>query len=117
MSQRPIPAAEPKRRSERVLLRIPIRVQGMDAGSHVGFAEETFTVLVNANGARISLNHAIRPNDRLRVTNLRTHKSLPFRVVGLVAEQRGETPEWGIECLEPDMDFWGISFPEPNAEK
>ena len=26
-----------------------------------------------------------------------------------------EGPEWGVECLEPEVNFWGMSFPGKDA--
>ncbi|MGD0694582.1 MAG: PilZ domain-containing protein [Terriglobia bacterium] len=105
---------ENKRGSERVLLRIPIRVEGKTlAGTQ--FTEETFTIVINRNGARIRLKHLVRPNEELRITNLQTRMSCSFRVVGRTSPSLTEGPEWGVECLEPSLNFWGIFFPKIAA--
>ncbi len=36
----------------------------------------------------------------------------PFRVVSQARKSLGEGTEWGVECLEPEKNFWGIFFPE-----
>ena len=51
-----------RRRSDRVLAPIRIRVIGNDA-SGVSFSEETVTVSFNQHGARISLIHSLLPDD------------------------------------------------------
>jgi len=52
------------------------------------------------------------------VTNLqRRQQPCLFRVVELAAESIFEEPEWGIECLEPDRNFWGVYFPENRKER
>ncbi len=108
--QAPPKADERQRRSERVLLRIPIEVEGAGADEQP-FKEKTFTLVINRHGARVSLKHALRPGDRLTIRNLQTKMACPFRVVGRTSDSLGEGPEWGVECLEPEVNFWGIDFP------
>lgn len=105
---------EGHRRSERVLLRIPIEVKGTQENGKP-FKEKAFTLVVNRHGARISLNNTPRVEDRLTITNLQTEISCPFRVVRRLANSLGEGPEWGVECLEPEVNFWGIFFPSKTA--
>jgi ribosomal protein L33 len=104
------------RRSERAFLRIPIQVKGKNETGQA-FSEQTATLIINRHGARISLKAAVRPEDRVTVTNLQNSMSCPFRLVARVAKAIGDWPEWGIECLEPEANFWGISFPEKAIEK
>ncbi len=103
-------ADERQRRSERVLLRIPIEVEGTGPDGQP-FKVQTFTLVINRHGARVSLKHLIRPDDRLTIRNLQTKMACPFRVVGRTSDSLGEGPEWGVECLEPEVNFWGIDFP------
>jgi hypothetical protein len=112
MSENVTPKSEErKRRSERVLLRIPIEVTGTDAEGKP-FREKTFTLVINRHGARIALKAAVQPEARITITNRQMARSSPFRVVGRTSKSLGEGPEWGVECLEPGVNFWGISFPE-----
>lgn len=107
-------AEEQKRRSERVLLRIPIEVTGNDAAGKP-FQEKSFTLFVNRDGARIGSKTLLKANDRISITNLQNKMKCPFRVVGRTSKSMGEGPEWGVECLEPDLNFWGILFPAKSA--
>ncbi len=100
-----------KRRTTRILLRIPIEVQGTDAQGKL-FKERTTTLAINRHGALIVLEHEVLPEARLGVTNLQNMLASPFRVVSRVRKTMGEGPEWGVECLEPEKNFWGIFFPE-----
>ncbi len=103
---------EARRRTERVLLRIPIEVKGKTS-SGVPFSEKTFTLVVNRDGGRIPLKNTLKLNDSLTITNLQTKVSCPFRVVERTMDTIGDgLPEWGVECLEPDVNFWGINFPK-----
>ena len=105
---------ERKRRSERVLLRIPIEVKGTDAEGKP-FTEKTHTLVINRHGARIALQAPLKPEARITITNRQSAMSYPFRVVGRTGKSLGEGPEWGVECLEPGVNFWGISFPDKVA--
>jgi len=102
---------EQKRRSERVLLSIPIEVRGTNAEGQP-FAEKTHTLVINRHGARIALKTALQPEARVTIVNRQSAISCPFRVVGRTGKSLGGGPEWGVECLEPDVNFWGINFPE-----
>jgi hypothetical protein len=105
---------ERKRRTERVLLQIPIEVKGTDAEGKP-FTEKTHTLVINRHGARIALQAPLKPEARITITNRQSAMSYPFRVVGRTGKSLGEGPEWGVECLEPGVNFWGISFPDKVA--
>jgi PilZ domain len=104
------------RRTERVLVQIPIEVKGKDASGH-DFRETSRTIVINRNGARIGLRTVLRPEARISITNLQNQLSCPFRVVSRVKKTIGMEPEWGVECLEPQANFWGILFPEKAPVK
>jgi hypothetical protein len=100
-----------RRRSERLLLDLPVIIEG-ELGNHEHFQEETFTVVVNAHGAVIMLAATVGLGQNLVVVNLKTQEHLEGRVV-----QRG--PEYGgmtkvaIEFMRPAPEFWHIpSLPE-----
>jgi hypothetical protein len=100
-----------KRRTERVLLRIPIEVSGEDSNGE-SFKEKTFTLVINRHGARVALRARVQPGTLVTVKNLQSTLSARFRIVGPSGRSLGEGPEWGVECLQHGIDFWGISFPE-----
>jgi hypothetical protein len=101
---------ESHRRTTRVLLRLPIKVNGMGADGQP-FEEKTFTVLINGYGAQIVLKNAPRLGERLTITNLQSGKSCPFRLVQRLSKSPPGEAEWGVECLQSGSDFWGIYFP------
>ncbi|HUZ46972.1 MAG TPA: PilZ domain-containing protein [Terriglobia bacterium] len=105
---------EATRRSERVHLQIPIEVQG-ELANGVRFRESSHTLIIHREGARISLEHPVEAGAVLHLTNLRTGVACPFRVVGKVDRAIGRVPEWGVECLKPEIDFWGIHFPADDG--
>ncbi len=98
------------RRTERVYLQIPTEVCGEDA-SRRPFCERTHTLIINRDGARINSVQPLQPGQNLTIKNLQTGVSSPFRVVGSAGRSIGDAPEWGVECLEPAADIWGINFP------
>jgi len=115
MRQAPMPATDQsRRRTERVLLRIPIEISGEDL-DEVTFKEKTYTLVINRNGARVALHANVRPGTLVTVKNLQTALSARFRIVGPSTRSLGESPEWGAECLEHGLDFWGISFPDKGG--
>lgn len=105
-----------RRHSERVLLRIPIEVKGKDAAGKI-FREVTSTLVINRDGARITLKQPVKADDRLTITNLISQTSCPFRVVVSAGQSIGEGPECGVECLERNLGFWGIEFPDKSGSK
>lgn len=54
----------------------------------------------------------MEPDARITIVNRQSAMSCPFRVVGRAGKSLGGGPEWGVECLEPGVNFWGICFPE-----
>ena len=112
----PFSVQDEKRSTERVLLKIPIRVDGTGELSKP-FTEDTWTVIINRNGAQIKLKNSVCAEDRITITNLRNRLSCLFRVVGPPGKPVSAGAEWSIECLEPGLNFWGILFPEKVAAK
>jgi hypothetical protein len=100
-----------RRHSERVLLRIPITVKGKDIDGNP-FVEHTSTLVINRDGARITLKNKVRRNELILITNRRSQAAVPFRLVDQAGQSMGEGPEWGVKCLEENRGFWGILFPE-----
>ena len=103
-----------RRRTERILAPIRIRVIGNDA-SGVSFAEETVTVSFNQQGARISLTHSLLPDDILLLRNLENDIEEEFRVVGAFQQVFGSRREWGVEAMNPACGIWGVGF-APNED-
>ena len=103
-----------RRRSERVLIRIPIKVLGTDSvGKEVKIDAEA--VVVSRHGALIHVNAELIPNSHIHITNAFTRKQELFRVVW-VGERKAESGyDVGVELLNPSDVFWGISFP-PSVE-
>jgi hypothetical protein len=98
------------RRTERIVLEIPIRVVSY-GGSAGKFSEDTRTLMVNRDGDLIPLHHHLVPDEFIRITNLTNLREADFRVVGLARQESREDAQWGVKCLETDRCLWEIDFP------
>jgi hypothetical protein len=101
-----------KRRTQRVLLQIPILVRAQFAGD-TPLTEETSTLVVNADGALISLAMRVKPGQRLVLRNWSTAKEQDCRVVHVREKPMGKN-EVGIAFPCPMPTFWGLAFPPPD---
>lgn len=97
------------RRSERIMLSLPILVAGFDPSGQE-FSEETRTLVVNREGALIVLKHALATEGTIRIINLQSDAAANFRVVGPTRMDTPEGTEWGVECLREGINIWGIDF-------
>ena len=105
-----------QRRTERIQLRIPIRVVAFSEATGE-FSEDTHTLVVNRAGARIALNRNVMADDVVRIINLENYREADFRVVGPLRLADAPVAEWGVECVETDRNVWGIDFPPPLASE
>jgi len=103
---------EQRRRTERVLAPVRIRVVGNDV-SGVSFSEDTITVSFSQGGARISLTHPLLPDDIILIRNLANNIEEEFRVVGAFQKVFGDRREWGVEAVNPESGIWGVTYTPP----
>ncbi len=106
---RPADSGTTSRRSGRVLLNVPVIVQGEGADSQP-FQEETHTLVVNVHGALITLATRVEEGKELAVTNKNTQHVEVCRVTYLGPTHAGKT-QVGIEFRRPAPNFWQILFP------
>ena len=99
----------PKRRSQRVLMSLAVRVHGRDA---VGAAidEETQTLAINAHGALVLMKSRVTSGSQLFLVNKRTEEEQECHVVFL-GPVRGGKAEIGLEFTEARPGFWRVTFP------
>ena len=72
--------------------------------------EETSTVVVNAHGALILLNHDVEVGQMLKLSDVKTGDGRPCRVVMIGTRLQGLV-EVGVELLAPFNDFWRTTNP------
>jgi hypothetical protein len=98
-----------KRRSDRVLVALPINLTATDSNG-VRFTEACFTEMVSLHGASVALPR--RASAEHPVTLQR--RSLDLQVQARILGQLGIRPGfhvYGIAFTEDAPNFWGINFP------
>jgi hypothetical protein len=98
-----------QRRSQRVLLRVPIQVRWQPPGEET-IVEDTATLVVNAHGALISLAMKVKAGQKIILRNWSMPHEKECRVVH-VRESLLPKKEVGVAFLHPDASFWGVEFP------
>jgi hypothetical protein len=104
-----------KRRSDRVVLRVPIVLSmGMPDGMIV--REEVFTKVVNAHGGLLIAETEIMAGRKIVLTNPKIKLERQCRVVRC---ERANSHEFAIafEFVQPSPNFWPVAFPPANWEK
>ncbi|HEX2710940.1 MAG TPA: hypothetical protein VHM88_01775 [Candidatus Acidoferrales bacterium] len=102
------------RRSQRLLLDVPVIIRGESAREQ-SFQEETFTIVVSAHGALVVLAAKVVLGQRLLLTNPKTGDEREGRVASLGSPYGGLT-QVGIAFTRPAPEFWPLS-PTPDAWK
>jgi hypothetical protein len=105
-----VPSSSAGRRSQRVVLSVPVTIRTEDGPQGAGFKEQTQTLVVNVHGALIALAGRLDKGQTLHLTNNATHEELPCRVI-YVGPTSGGKAQIGVEFTTPSPDFWRITFP------
>jgi hypothetical protein len=98
-----------RRRSMRVLLTLPVSIRGTLPDGNK-FNENTYTLVVNAHGALITLSASVTQGQHVLIANKATQAQLDCRVVFIGQAQAGKT-HVGLEFVQPSPSFWQINFP------
>jgi hypothetical protein len=111
MAQVSNPSANPvaRRRSQRVLMQVAVRIRGADAQGTT-FEEETETLAINAHGARILLQARVTSGSKVHMKHKRTEEEQECYVVFLGSVRSGKA-EIGLEFSSPRPTFWRVAFP------
>lgn len=111
MSLVPTTSARPgtRRRSQRVLMQVGIRVRGKDAQGK-DFEEMTETLAVNAHGALILLNARVISGAIVHVKHNKTDEEQECHAAFLGPVRSGRA-EVGVEFTSPHPTFWRVAFP------
>jgi hypothetical protein len=100
-----------RRRTQRVLMRVAVRVSAQNPPAS-RFAEDTYTLAINAHGASIPLSKPVVKGQRLELLNIATGDKAEC-VVAYLGQHQGDRIEAGIEFILPNPNFWHVAFP-PN---
>jgi PilZ domain len=101
--------ASTRRQSQRLLLRLPVRINGENAKG-APFDEKAYTQVVSAHGALILLSTSVSKSQRLVMTNERAKESVEC-IVAHIGEVDGNMTQVGVSFLLPDPKFWKVTFP------
>jgi hypothetical protein len=98
-----------RRRSQRVLVTVPVRVSGK-AAAGLPFEEETHTRAISAHGALIIVSTQVHRGQRLTLSNVQT-KGVLECVVAHIDRRQSDLPQVGVEFTLPNPMFWHVAFP------
>ena len=98
-----------RRRSQRVLMQVPVLVHGTDAQGKP-FDEETETLAINAHGALILLTTRLTSGSKVHIRHKRTGEEQECHVAYLGPVRAGKA-EIGLEFSAPRPTFWRVAFP------
>ena len=98
-----------RRRSQRVLMTVPVRVSGKSAAEGP-FEEETHTRAISAHGALILVSTPVWRGLRLNLSNVQTKAALEC-VVAHIDKRPSHRTQVGVEFTLPNPMFWHVAFP------
>jgi hypothetical protein len=98
-----------RRRSQRVLMQVGIRIRGKDAQGK-DFEEMSETLAINAHGALVLLNARVISGAVIYVKHNKTEEEQECHVAFL-GPVRGGKAEIGVEFSTPSPNFWRVAFP------
>ena len=98
-----------RRRSQRVLMQLSVRIYGVDAQGKP-FDEECDTLAINAHGALVLLQARVTSGCLLMLRNNTTKEEQECNVAFL-GPVRGNKAEIGLEFSARRPQFWRVAFP------
>jgi len=101
-----------RRRSSRVLIRIPVQVFS-DGVQGQPLDTPAEAVAVSRYGALLRAPFSPVLGSRIEVLNANSQEVEEFRVIRVQDTSNGVF-ELGIEILYPTRDFWGLHFPDDH---
>ena len=104
-------AGEERRRSHRVIIRVPVTLVVTENGQTVRISAHT--VAVNIHGAMVVCARTLEADATLEVVNDRTNEKVSSRVTRAPRDS-SEGFLIPVEFTSPAPNFWQISFPPAN---
>ncbi len=102
---------EERRRSQRVIIRVPLTLEIMMSGQKI--TVQAHTVAVNIHGAMVLCPRPIDADVEVSIINERTREQAAGRVTRTPRES-AEGYLIPLEFTTPSPSFWQISFPPSN---
>lgn len=103
------PRHSESRRGRRMNSRVPIRLEWDDDKGR-RCSVEAHTRVVNPYGCMVVLDHDLKLEHRLALTNVATETSNSAVVVWKGTQRPEGGWEYGVELVAPEMDFWGLEL-------
>jgi PilZ domain len=105
-----ITEARSRRRSERVVLRIPLQLSAeLPDGRRINV--EAHTLVVNAHGGLLDVGMEMVRGQQIRLRNLKTEIFTSGRVLRVEKAEEGGHFSVAFEFEAPCPQFWPVSFP------
>jgi hypothetical protein len=98
-----------RRRSQRVLMKVPVRVSSQE-GAASFFEEDTYTLAISVHGALLIVTGPVYRGQRFTLSNMQTKAALEC-IVAHIDKVPGEQTRVGVEFLMPNQTFWRVAFP------
>ena len=98
-----------RRRSQRVLMQVAVRITGQDSQGKPIY-EETETLAINAHGALLLLQTRLTSGSKVLLQHKKTEEEQECHVVFLGPVRSGKA-EIGLEFSSPRPAFWRVAFP------
>jgi hypothetical protein len=102
-----------RRRSARVTLAVPLRVDGQ-AVTGEEFIIRTHSHTVSQFGCLLALDAEVAPDQTLVLLNENTRQSVQCKVVTTRRSRDGKR-YLGLEFISANSNFWKMSFSKPGA--
>ena len=102
-----------RRRSQRVLMQVAVRIRGADVQGK-DIEEETETLAINAHGALVLMKARVTSGSKVLLQHKRTQEEQECRIVFL-GDSGEKGSRIGVEFLTPAPRFWGIDFDPPKS--
>lgn len=104
-----------RRHADRVMIRIPIRLQAIGANGSP-LSEEGEALVVSRTGALLQTRSPLPAGTTLVVTNALSRNAERFRVVWSAPETGGRY-DVGVEQMADHESFWGVRFPPASPRR
>jgi hypothetical protein len=98
-----------RRRSERVVLRIPVHLSAIVPGGK-RISIEAHTLVVNAHGGLLEVGMEMVKGQQIRLSNSKTDIITTGRVLRVEGSEEGRSSV-AFEFESPAPHFWPVSFP------
>jgi len=102
-----------RRRTLRVALALPVIVHGQNEMGEK-FCVRAMTYSLNQQGLLLSMEEPVMPGQTLLIVNENTSRSAETRVAHVRRDRDGKRMV-GLEFVNPETNFWKMTFPIPGA--